>query len=210
LPWESIGACEIAADQDLTELIEGDRMEPICPAGVGCPTTTDIRSEALVDGSVNEMAEQPDGKIVIVGELITTQEGVHGRVARLHPGGHLDFILPLTAGPDATVNALALDKDSIWIAGAFTHVNGFTRHGIARLRGDSSPSLEILSPGFEGATFGVSAQTINGRRCFLEYKNAISDTAWIALPSVSGDGRLTRFSDPTPPGAQRFYRLRAE
>ena len=39
-------------------------------------------------------------------------------------------------------------------------------------------------------------------------KNSLTDTNWIALPAVGGNGALQILSDPDASVPQRFYRLR--
>jgi len=69
-----------------------------------------------------------------------------------------------------------------------------------------SASLSNARRGADG--FSVSVPTQSGRVYALEYKNALADAVWTALPLVAGTGHERTLIDPTATGAQRFYRVR--
>ena len=54
----------------------------------------------------------------------------------------------------------------------------------------------------------ISLPTQSGRVYALEYKNALTDANWAALPLVAGTGRPLTFTDPAGLNTQRFYRVR--
>jgi hypothetical protein len=66
----------------------------------------------------------------------------------------------------------------------------------------------LFTPARQGGTFSLVAQTLNRKNYALEFKNSLTDTNWIALPAVSGNGALRMLSDPDASVPQRFYRLR--
>ena len=76
---------------------------------------------------------------------------------------------------------------------------------------NSTPSVEVplTTPVFlnGGTQFGLSVSTVSGPTYVLEYKNALSDTAWTPLPGVLGDGTVKVLIDPDPTAAHRFYRV---
>ncbi|WP_168674478.1 LamG-like jellyroll fold domain-containing protein, partial [Hymenobacter artigasi] len=94
--------------------------------------------------TVNALALQPDGK-VLVGGLFTTYQGVaNTRIARLNPDGSSDKgtgtgQLNTGAGFNNTVSALAVQPDGKVLAGgAFTSYNGVANIYIARLNANGS------------------------------------------------------------------------
>ncbi|MBA4146790.1 MAG: hypothetical protein H0X66_01655 [Verrucomicrobia bacterium] len=87
------------------------------------------------DGSVNALAIQPDGKIVMGGNF-TNSPG--NRVARVHSDGRRDdsFNVSVSGGG---VRALAVQTDGkIVVGGSFTNLAGQTRTSIGRLNADGT------------------------------------------------------------------------
>jgi uncharacterized delta-60 repeat protein len=91
------------------------------------------------NGTVQPLALQPDGK-VLIGGFFTTYNGTpRNRIARLNRDGSLDTSFNPGTGAEYLVNALALQPDGkVMIGGAFTDYNGVTRNRIARLNSDGS------------------------------------------------------------------------
>lgn len=84
-----------------------------------------------VNGTVNALAVQPDGKILIGGKFTqlapTGGAGVpHRNLARVWPDGRIDAdFVPVVGSEDEQVNAIVLDASGrIVIGGTFTHING--------------------------------------------------------------------------------------
>ena len=98
------------------------------------------------DGSINAMALQKDGKILIAGEFTQLNGVSKPRLARLLSDGSLDS--SFTTIVNDTVSAVVLQPDgAILIGGAFTFVNGVSRNGIARLIGDSGVAQTPITLG---------------------------------------------------------------
>ncbi|HON08239.1 MAG TPA: trypsin-like serine protease, partial [Verrucomicrobiota bacterium] len=91
------------------------------------------------NGSVNTLAIQSDGK-VLVGGSFTTFNGVPApRIARLNSDGSIDTTFNPGTGPDDYVNAIVtLPDGKILIGGAFVTYNGKLRNRIVRLNPDGS------------------------------------------------------------------------
>ncbi|MEY2716608.1 MAG: hypothetical protein RIT24_2951, partial [Planctomycetota bacterium] len=100
------------------------------------------------DYSVNALALQPDGK-VLLGGFFTTMNGVsRNRIARLNSDGSLDTGFDPGTGANDAVYALALQPDGkVLLGGYFTAMNGVSRNRIARLNSDGS-----LDTGFDPGT----------------------------------------------------------
>jgi uncharacterized delta-60 repeat protein len=91
------------------------------------------------DNSVNRLARQSDGKILLAGDFGRVHGISPNRVARLHPDGRLDTTFNGGTGPDDSVRALAIQMDGrILIGGKFEMVDGVVRKAIARLNQDGS------------------------------------------------------------------------
>jgi hypothetical protein len=62
----------------------------------------------------------------------------------------------------------------------------------------------------QGTTLSLSFPTIPGRTYRVEYKNSLSDPAWLPLGSDHPSGAATQLTvgdDPFATRAQRFYRI---
>ena len=92
-----------------------------------------------VDGRVEALALQPDGKILIAGAFSDYNGVTRYNVARVNSDGSLDTSFDPGAGPNGSVGDLALQPDGkTLITGSFTQVNGAPRNHVARLDGDSN------------------------------------------------------------------------
>lgn len=91
------------------------------------------------DGSINTVATQPDGKIIIGGWFKNVGGISRPYIARLNADGSLDRSFDPGSGPDTAVSAVALQPDGkVVIAGDFTNLNGTACQRIARLNPDGT------------------------------------------------------------------------
>jgi uncharacterized delta-60 repeat protein len=99
---------------------------------------------SLVSATVNTLAVQPDGKVIVGGDF---------GLERLNVDGSLDMTFqPEVIGP--RVNSVALQSDGkIILGGAFAYVDGTGRQGIARVNGDGS-----LDPSFQNGMSGADGE----------------------------------------------------
>ena len=146
-------------------------------------TVAGFLDNAGLDGPVQAVLVQPDGKILVGGSFITHAGSyVQHDLIRLNPDGTRDLaFLPVPASAAATgttmgfqlgnpalfntgfVNALALQPDGkIIVGGKFDRVNGTPSSSIVRLNGTDGSidyTFRPTSPagfGLTGASFGVS------------------------------------------------------
>ncbi len=91
------------------------------------------------DGSVDALALQADGK-VLIGGLFTTYNGTaRNYIARLNADGSLDTSFSVGTGANFAVYAVALQPDGkVLIGGNFSSYNGTARSSIARLNANGS------------------------------------------------------------------------
>ena len=98
-----------------------------------------------VDGPINSVAVQPDGKILIAGPFVVVDGQVRRSIARLKSDGTLDasFDACVAGSPDGANAMVLLDDGKILMAGYFTFSTGVFRNGIARLNsnGDVDPNF---------------------------------------------------------------------
>ncbi|MBE8726355.1 T9SS type A sorting domain-containing protein [Flavobacterium hungaricum] len=91
------------------------------------------------NGAIEQIALQPDGKILISGAFSTYRSIPAKGFARLNSDGTLDTTFNVGTGVDNLINKIALTSNNkIIIAGNFKTYNGVTCNGIARLNADGS------------------------------------------------------------------------
>jgi uncharacterized delta-60 repeat protein len=104
------------------------------------------------NGVVQNVALQPDGKIVIGGNFTLYNTVTANRVARLNSDGSLDNSFNAGAGANGSVEGIAIQPDGkIIIGGRFSTYNGTTTNRLARLNADGSHDATFVS-GFDGDT----------------------------------------------------------
>jgi alpha-tubulin suppressor-like RCC1 family protein len=76
--------------------------------------------------------------------------------------------------------------------------------------GEGHPVEAVALEGtsYDGSLFSVLVPTQNGCVYALEWKNALVDSHWTALPLVAGNGKVRALTDHTSGETQRFYRVR--
>lgn len=98
---------------------------------------------------VLDLALQPDGKIIAVGDFTAMNGTARNRIARLNADGSLDTSFDPGTGADGRIYAVLLQPDGkIVVGGTFTNFNGTAREYLARLNSDGS-----LDTSFAGADF---------------------------------------------------------
>lgn len=127
-------------------------------------TDNTFNPELGPNNTVNAIACQPDGKIIIVGILTQFNNITRNRIARINPDGSLDttFNPNIDFGVSgATLYTVAIQSDGkILFGGEFVAINGASIRRIARLNTDGSLDSSFNS-GNVGAG-GVSWNISNG------------------------------------------------
>ena len=137
--------------------------------------------------TVNAMAVQPDGKIIIAGSFTTINGSTHNQIARLNPNGSLDasFVPDVNNG----INALALQPDGkIVIGGSFFLVNGTTHNSIARLNADGSVDTSFTT-NVDGEVFAVILQP-DGKILFGGNIGVVNNSFRYNVTRLNADGTL--------------------
>jgi hypothetical protein len=80
-------------------------------------------------------------------------------------------------------------------------------HSLA-LTGGALPVPRVLNPVLRNQQFSALAQTLSRKHYVLEFKGSITDPPWSGVSTNQGNGALELLTDPAPPPAQRFYRVR--
>ena len=154
-------------------------------------------SQVGPNSNVNAVVVQPDGKVVFAGLFTTVNLRAQNRLARADTNGNLDATFSVGAGPNAAVNALALQGDGgILLAGLFTNFNGTPRAGLARVTWDGKldPSFDPGS-GTDGRVSFVAWQT-NGQVTIQGDFTSYNGTPRLGLARLNADGSLDPSFDP--------------
>ena len=162
-------------------------------------------------GSMNFVAVQPDGKVLLSGAFSTGRNAAMPSLARFLPSGVLDPTFQ-PAGfyrSDIIVHDLKFLSDrKLLIAGEFADVNGYSRSGIAQLQGDP-----ILPPRFLSITrqpSGAMQLLLTNpatQPLILEVTTNLHAPQWTALATNLSLSNRLNFQDTNAPSSRsRFYR----
>jgi hypothetical protein len=114
--------------------------------------------------------------------------------------------------PGETNSVLTLLNVQTSDAGAYraqvSNAAGTVTSAAAALRVLGSPIITSIRR--IGGAAEVSFTTLPGLNYTVEFKGAVSDSNWGALPPVSGSGGVMTVIDPGAPTLHRIYRVRAE
>jgi len=96
--------------------------------------------EGTANVTVNSLALQSDGKILIGGDFTAVNGVARGRIARLHGDGTLDESFgDGLSGANGSVRTIVVQPDGrILIGGLFSQINSSSQAGMARLHEDGS------------------------------------------------------------------------
>jgi hypothetical protein len=162
--------------------------------------------------TVNCVAVQPDGKVLVGGYFWTFNGVTRNGIVRLNSDGTVDSGFNPGGGvhilnyPNPPILCMAIQQDSkTLIGGAFTSFNGTNINRIARLNSDtSSTTLNLLNA---NNYFGMYVQgtVSNGYR--IEYTSTLNTTnLWTPLFNLTLQTNPQFIYDPTPATGARFYR----
>jgi uncharacterized delta-60 repeat protein len=157
-------------------------------------------------GSVWSVALQPDGKVLIGGLFTTVNDTNRNNIARLNANGSLDSSFNPGTGADNVVRSIALQPDGkVIIGGDFTVVNGAVRPRVARLYGDSAPSLNIT----RSNGFVIVSWPVTGLNFQLQESTNLFPAAWspVAQAAVTNASQIS-VTLPTI-GGRKFFRLKS-
>ena len=105
----------------------------------GSHDTTFNTSQAASSGIINQIVQQSDGKIIIVGSFTKYNGTTVNRIVRILPNGNLDSGFLTGLGTPANINSIEIQTDGkIILAGNFIKFNGIDVNRIIRLNPDGS------------------------------------------------------------------------
>lgn len=150
------------------------------------------------NGSVNALALQPDGKVIIGGGFTSYNGSVSNstRIARLNTSGSLDTSFNTgTSGANGFVQGITLytngtNIDKVLVVGSFTNFGGATANRIVRLNADGTRD-STFTPG-TGANSTVAAVSIqpDGKILIGGLFTSINGTPRSRVARLNHDGSL--------------------
>ncbi|MCE5228192.1 hypothetical protein LLG95_01165 [bacterium] len=156
------------------------------------------------NGSVNAIAVQPDGKILIGGNFTAINGSTRQRIARLNADGSLDATFNSSA--DKTINILAVQASGrILAGGAFTTFNGSPRALITRLESDGAldAGFAPLTTDAGGASVNTIAEQTDGRILIAGTFYSIDGAPRHRIARLHRDGAID--ADYNPAGGANSY-----
>lgn len=133
---------------------------------------------AGINGTVNTIIRQPDGKLLLRGSFTAIQQTSRNRVARLNPGGGVDTTFDSGSGVSGgffrlEISAIAAQPDGkVMIGGDFSSISGINRYRLARLNSNGTVDSNFVSGtggiGFDGNPVQSIAVLPDGRMLIAE------------------------------------------
>jgi uncharacterized delta-60 repeat protein len=128
-------------------------------------TSFTSNTDSGADNTVQAIAIQPDGKILLGGAFTTFNEATANYLVRLNPDGTRDAAFTVNAGTglNNAVESIAIQPDGkILLGGVFTTFNGTTVNRIVRLNSDGTLDTAFTTntgTGTGGAVRAIAIQT---------------------------------------------------
>ena len=145
----------------------------------GTLDTTLNAGTAYNSGSLNSIALQADGKIIVGGTSFTSFNGtIRSRIVRLNANGSVDLGFDPGLGADNEVDSIVVLPDGkILIGGSFVTFDGTVVGGIARLNSDGSLDMSFNSggSGFDGQVQSILRRS-NGKIVVMGSFGIFDDT----------------------------------
>jgi uncharacterized delta-60 repeat protein len=157
------------------------------------------------NGIVTDLVPLPDGRLLVAGMLSLTNAPARRNLLRLNPNGSLDSGLDLGQGPNDFVFDMAASADGwLYLAGAFTAINGLPAHYLARVRLDgTNPRLQAR---LSSAASQVQLKLL-GFPGVYGLETSADMLSWIHLATLTNYSGEVECSESIPAGrAARFYR----
>ena len=132
------------------------------------------------DATVQAVAIQSDGKIVVAGDFVTFNDETVRRLVRLNASGSRDTTFVTGSAADGPIKALAIQSDKkIILGGYFTKFNGQPRNRLARVTTNGTVEDAFDTGGTVSADFTI--QATNGSTSAL-----LSDTSGLQPNTTYG------------------------
>jgi uncharacterized delta-60 repeat protein len=170
---------------------------------------TTFSSGSGANNSVECLALQPNGKLLIGGTFTTINSIARNSIARLLPNGNLDANFNPGTGANGTVEALALQSDAkVVLGGTFTTFNGAADIRLARLLLSDSQSMPLVAAIKQSqGNIVLSWNSVNNGIYRVDYKSLLNTNNWTALtPYTLATGTIASATNSVGTNTQGYYR----
>ncbi len=138
---------------------------------------------------------QPDGKLVIGGDISSVLGTTRNKIARLNANNTLDF--GFDPGANGSVLAINIQLDGkLLVGGSFSQIAGVNRSFLARLNPNGSPD-SAFDPGLNGAVRRIMPQE-DGKILIAGNFTTVAGIARSGLARLNADGTLDAGFNPNP------------
>jgi uncharacterized delta-60 repeat protein len=144
------------------------------------------------NGSVNSIAVQTDGRIIIGGDFTTYNGTNRSRIARINSDGSLDTTFVVGTGFNLGVDEVVIQSDGkVLVVGGFGLYNGTAQGRISRLNTDGTLDM-TFNTGGAGAGSNISAIALqsDGKIFIGGFFTTYNGTARVRLARLNTDGTL--------------------
>lgn len=139
--------------------------------------------------SVQSIALQPDGKILVGGQFVSFNGATRTNLARLNANGTLEGTGTFNTTLNGAVYAIAVEADGrFWIGGDFISVNGATINRMVRLNANGSTAAPALTG--SPATVRCFTMQTNGKVLLSGDFTALNGQARGYMARLGADGSL--------------------
>jgi len=162
-------------------------------AHLNADATVDPNFNPMINGTINALALQADGRMLLGGSFTLVQNVISNYVARLNTDGTLD--LTFSPDPNSAVATIAVQPDgSILLGGDFTTVGGWSRNYITRLfvNGGNDPGFD---PSSNGPVSSILLQP-NNQILVAGHFTSIASTTRNNVARLNTDGTIDTSFDP--------------
>ncbi len=146
-----------------------------------------------LDGYVNRIFAQADGKIIIDGKFTTVNGVIRSGLTRLNTDGSLDTTFTLSTNTGGSISVIVPQADgTTLIAGNFTTINGMSRPNIARIKADGTVD-PTFAPSIPYGVYTLNVQP-DGKIVFNRSGSGLvrynADGTWDPTFVVSNNSRV--------------------
>jgi uncharacterized delta-60 repeat protein len=165
---------------------------------------TNLAASSAVNGTINAIAIQNDGKVVIAGQFGTVNGAARNNIARLNADGTLDDSFNPGTGSGSTINSLGIQSDGkILAGGGFTSFNGTSINRIVRLNQDGSVDTGFTVGTGASSTVSAIAVQSDNRIVIGGLFTTFNGTTVNRFARLNSDGTLdTTFNTGTSASAE--------
>jgi uncharacterized delta-60 repeat protein len=172
-----------------------------------------------INGPVNEIILEPDGKLLVRGQFTTVQGADRNRLARLHPSGAMDASFDPGAGVSGAsfalaISAMAAQMDGkVMIGGGFNSVSGTNRYRLARLHSNGAVDDGFVS---DIGGIGLDARPVQAIAMLPDNRMLIAEPGGVdglspvkQIARLAPSGAVDESFDPILVGAPGSYAAEA-